>query len=88
MATPVCSIITAAIVLDRLTDYVCPEGLRGKRCRQTSWSGRGKVPETNLDHPRRRPATVCASALTAASKNAFKFLVSHGPSLDLHRWPR
>lgn len=41
------------------------EGLRGKRCRQTSWSGRGKVPETNLGHPRPQPATVCANALTA-----------------------
>lgn len=89
MAKPVCSIIIVAIGLGRSTDYACPEKLRGKRCRQTSWSGRGRVPETNLGHPRRHPATVCANALTAASKDAFDFLVSHGPpSLDPHRWPR
>lgn len=50
MAKPVCSIIIVAIGLGRSADYACPEKLRGKRCRQTSWSGRGRVPETNLGH--------------------------------------
>lgn len=51
---------------------------------------RGKVPETNLGTSTAATRHLLCKRFdgTAASKDAFVFLVSHGPSLDPHRSPR